>query len=439
MGVQPAISDELLAAGRVISGIVEEALPASVRSNPLWQSREAVWRGEREVSGPLLDRPPQGAYPERDAPSVVVPPSKDAPALAPAAQPPVEDAATLARGVLFEGGHLAVLRHGAYLTLREDRLVVRVRGGDLATPELGSVKTVMVSGLGTGVSSSLARWLARAEVPLVLASPMDTDVSVLASPHAGSPAVRFGQVLHAHAAPVCRAGLAMLDAKVNGQASLLRYYAKYRRRCGDALHESLDQTARTMRALAEKIVALDPGEWDRARRSAMGYEGAAAAAYWSAVAELVPSELGFPGRRTRGAEDPVNQSLNYVYGCLYAEVWRALATAGLDPCVGIIHGSDRGDASLVFDLVEELRPAFGDRLVLSLLGRGFRPSVSVRDVLSTASRRVLSRAFRKVALRPIQWRGKATSFERLVQSQARQLAAICRSGVGRYHAYHLRW
>jgi CRISPR-associated protein Cas1 len=109
-----------------------------------------------------------------------------------------------------------------------------------------------------------------------------------------------------------------------------------------------------MRCLADRASGLDPGEAD-VRSSVMGFEGHAAAIYWSQVARLVPENLAFGGRVTLSAQDPVNQCLNYIYGILYGEVWRAVVGAGLDPYFDLIHGSVRDQGSLVFDLIEEFR------------------------------------------------------------------------------------
>jgi hypothetical protein len=43
------------------------------------------------------------------------------------------------------------------------------------------------------------------------------------------------------------------------------------------------------------------------------------------------------------------RAIDYVYGRLYGEVWRALVKVGLDPYFGLIHGSERDHGSMVFD------------------------------------------------------------------------------------------
>ena len=43
---------------------------------------------------------------------------------------------------------------------------------------------------------------------------------------------------------------------------------------------------------------------------------------------------------------------------LYGELRRALVKVGLDPYFGLMHGSERDQGSLVFDLIEEFRAPF---------------------------------------------------------------------------------
>lgn len=90
---------------------------------------------------------------------------------------------------------------------------------------------------------------------------------------------------------------------------------------------------------------------------------------------------------TKTVRAKVNQCLNYVYGILYGEVWRAVVKAGLDPYFGLIHGSKRDQGSLVFDLIEEFRAPFADRLIVGMIGRGFQPEIGDHGFLKTRTRR----------------------------------------------------
>lgn len=229
-------------------------------------------------------------------------------------------------------------------------------------------------------------------------------------------------------------------AKMSNQASLLLYYAKYRRGTGDeVVSQSLLETARLIRSAAAEVRTLRVADWSCDRKVAMGIEGRAAALYWHAFGGLLPSANTFPGRRTRNADDPVNQALNYAYGCLYAEVWRALATAGLDPCLGIVHGADRADPSLVFDLIEEFRAPFADRVVLSLIGRGHTPVVGSSGLVGRRSRAMLSRGFGRMAAGPLRWRGARATLGKILAAQAHELARLFGGERRSYRPFHFRW
>jgi CRISPR-associated protein Cas1 len=60
----------------------------------------------------------------------------------------------------------------------------------------------------------------------------------------------------------------------------------------------------------------------------------------------------------------VNAILNYAYAILAGQVERAAQLAGLDVAVGSLHADQEGRASLVYDLMEPLRPVI-DREILS--------------------------------------------------------------------------
>ena len=112
-----------------------------------------------------------------------------------------------------------------------------------------------------------------------------------------------------------------------------------------------------------------------------GLEGEAANVYFGVFDALILAEgdeFRFTGRSRRPPLDPVNALLSFVYALLVHDVRSALETTGLDPAVGFLHRDRPGRPSLALDLMEEFRPFFADRLVLSLInrrqvsGKGFR-------------------------------------------------------------------
>ena len=96
-----------------------------------------------------------------------------------------------------------------------------------------------------------------------------------------------------------------------------------------------------------------------------GLEGAAAAAYFQGLAELLPERLHFSGRNRRPPRDPFNAVLSLGYTLLHGEAVIALYGAGFDPFIGFYHALDFGRESLACDIVEPLR-AEVDRFAMRL-------------------------------------------------------------------------
>lgn len=104
----------------------------------------------------------------------------------------------------------------------------------------------------------------------------------------------------------------------------------------------------------------------------MGFEGSAAKIYFSVFDHLIlqqRDDFSFKERSRRPPMDNINALLSFLYTLLASEAASALETVGLDPYVGFLHQDRPGRPSLTLDLMEELRPVFADRLVLSLVNR----------------------------------------------------------------------
>jgi CRISPR-associated protein Cas1 len=114
-----------------------------------------------------------------------------------------------------------------------------------------------------------------------------------------------------------------------------------------------------------------------------GIEGEAARYYFSVFDELITHQkkaFRFKGRNRRPPMDNANCLLSYVYTLLVHDVRSALEGVGLDPAVGFLHRDRPGRPSLALDMMEEFRPIFADRIVLSLINlrkvsaKGFKQS-----------------------------------------------------------------
>lgn len=126
------------------------------------------------------------------------------------------------------------------------------------------------------------------------------------------------------------------------------------------------------------VDALSDGllkDLDAVRRAAQieslrGYEGVAASRYFQGLGQLITNPaFTFTGRHRRPPTDPVNSLLSFGYTLLHNHVLSLILAEGLNPYFGTLHGSDRKQTFLSFDLVEEFRSPVVDALVMRLINQ----------------------------------------------------------------------
>jgi len=175
-----------------------------------------------------------------------------------------------------------------------------------------------------------------------------------------------------------------------------------------------------------------------------GAEGIAAATYFQNLDRLISAEgFAFSGRSRRPPRDPTNALLSFVYVLLTNDVASALEGAGLDPQVGYLHTIRPGRLSLALDLVEEFRPWFADRLVLTLINRRqvglkdfeFRPGGSVLLTESGRKKVLVAYQQRKQEELTHPLYKKKVPLGLLWHVQARLLARVLRGDLDRYVAF----
>ena len=114
-----------------------------------------------------------------------------------------------------------------------------------------------------------------------------------------------------------------------------------------------------------------------------GLEGGGAKAYFSVFDQMIlrdKEQFFFRGRSRRPPMDNVNAMLSFTYSLLANDCAAALESVGLDAYVGVMHRDRPGRESLALDLMEELRPCFADRFVLSLINnRILRPTDFLKE------------------------------------------------------------
>lgn len=207
-----------------------------------------------------------------------------------------------------------------------------------------------------------------------------------------------------------------------------------------------DQAA--LRTAADHLARLGPSLKKAASIDEIrGYEGDAGARYFSVISRcFTDPEFKFERRSRRPPKDPVNALLSFSYSLLLGECTAALQGVGLDPDAGFLHSDRPGRPSLALDLMEELRAALCDRLVIAVLNRGqirpddFERSPSGGVTLKDSSRREFIASWQRRKQEPIEHPliGQATQWALIPHLQARLLARHLRGDLEVYPPFTVR-
>lgn len=327
----------------------------------------------------------------------------------------------------FLGKHQGRLR-----VMREQKLVTEV--------PIIHLKHVLVVSTGVSISSDVVRTCSEEGIPIHFISSRGNAVASLYSAGlTGTVLTRRTQLLAYENKKGVLAAKAFVSGKLENQANLLRYISKYRKESNPAAYEQLTLAALEMRDFLHELEQLDAEKINDIRERILSVEGRAAQRYWDQVKHIIPEELQWPGRETRGATDPFNSALNYGYGILYCQIEQALTLAGLDPYAGFLHADRPGKPSLVLDCIEEFRQSIVDRTIIGLVNK--------RVALEQDDQHRLSEEIRKKIVEKIHERlnssevyeKKRQALRFIIQSQARHLALFLRNERDRYEPFVAGW
>jgi CRISPR-associated protein Cas1 len=211
------------------------------------------------------------------------------------------------------------------------------------------------------LSAGVRSWALRGGIEAVFVSGRGTYQGAVVPADGGTRVARLRAQLQAADDPqrALAFGRLVTTAKISKQVTLLARLC--RPETVDPIHEAIT----TMRGALEGIPHAG------SRQEVMGWEGAAARAYFAALGELVPAEVRFSGRTRRPPRDVVNAALSYGYALLASEATTALRAAGLDPAIGLLHADHERRPSLALDIMEEFRPLVVDQVVITAATRGW--------------------------------------------------------------------
>lgn len=177
-----------------------------------------------------------------------------------------------------------------------------------------------------------------------------------------------------------------------------------------------------------------------------GIEGESAKIYFGFFNNLIlaqRTDFTFRERNRRPPMARANALLSFIYTMLYHDIRSSLETCGLDPAVGFLHRDRPGRMRLALDMMEEFRPFFADRLVLSLInlqkvrGKDFKISQSGAVLMNEDSKKTVVTSYqsRKQDSITHPFLGETMHIGILFQAQAILLTRFIRGDIDSYPAF----
>ncbi len=240
--------------------------------------------------------------------------------------------------------------YGSFLGRGKGCLIVRDRKGKvekypLFENEIGEVQIRIGNSISSAALATCAFW----GIDLLILTQRGNPVGYLKSldddSHVKTRIAQYEALKNGKGLAIAKQ---IVLAKIEGQNCILRKY-------GFRQHD--------MMRIRDKITAVESSELKVLRNRLLTIEGHATEKYFGQIFQLLPTALGFEGRRTFKAYDGINNTLNLAYTVLKWKVHRAIIRAKLEPYLGFLHSEQFGKPSLVCDLMELYRYLIDDFVI----------------------------------------------------------------------------
>lgn len=344
--------------------------------------------------------------------------------------------------------NLVVDEFGTHVGKYSERVKVTKKGTVVMQAPLLHLESLTIASRGVSLSADVVEECTERGIPIHFINRRgQAYASLYSAGLTGTVATRRAQLTAYHDGRGLRLALAFGIGKLGNQANLLKYMAKYRKESDPDLYkelrlradEILDQLIEIERVGNYPEVRDGEATVDDLRAELLGLEGSGSRRYWGAIKRVLPEGYGFPGRKGRGARDPINGALNYGYGILYSVCERCLTLAGLDPYAGFLHADRPGKPSLVLDFIEEFRQPVVDRTMIGLANKGVAFEQEENGLLTKDTRRMLADKVNARLEAPTPYEGKKHPLRAVMQMQARHMATFLRCERTSYEPFTMTW
>ncbi|AFZ34066.1 CRISPR-associated protein, Cas1 family [Stanieria cyanosphaera PCC 7437] len=251
---------------------------------------------------------------------------------------------------------LYISQQGCYLSLKKETLIVERQRQILTEVQIPLVEQILIFGKSQ-ITTQAIRACIWQNIPIVYLSRMGYCYGRLLPLEKGYRQLTRYQQQLSHGERLAVAREIVISKLKNSRVLLQR-----------------QQRKRDLIRLSQAIASLDylvtKAKNANNTEQLLGYEGAGAASYFSALGEVITNrDFVFVARCRRPPGNPVNALFSFGYQVLWNHLLALIELQGLDPYQACLHQGTERHAALASDLIEEFRAPIVDSLVLYLVNR----------------------------------------------------------------------
>ncbi|MEN2975485.1 MAG: CRISPR-associated endonuclease Cas1 [Candidatus Caldarchaeales archaeon] len=279
--------------------------------------------------------------------------------------------------------------HGYRISKKNGLLIVIKPDGLKKEFSIGNISMVLANVKGLSISGDALKLMLRHGVPLILISNNKPVGKIQPLMLKTNIRLKKEQVRAQNSEIGLKIAKNIVLNKILNQVRVLKKLMKTKRSTHPDIILKIDENTQEILSIYRKI----SDEEVYVKSWLISKEAESAKHYWEAIAEILPKEIEFNGRRKKyeNPEDPLNISLNYLYALLMYQVWYAVELSGLDPFIGYLHEDSSRRPSLVMDLMEEFRQPVVDLPLITYF-------IKHKDVKALDSEKKLTNSFKKELL-----------------------------------------
>lgn len=329
---------------------------------------------------------------------------------------------------------LVISKPGSFLGKNKNKIRISFKGKTLKQVPFKQLRHICIMAPGVGLSSSVSRACATKGIAISFFDRVGKCYMIQqGQPNESTEVVKLQLNISENQKQEVAAKIVV--NKIKNQVKLLKYYYKYYKNRLD-LTEEMDGVIKKMAAIIKELNASH----NKADREELFLtEARAAAYYWKGFGILV-RHFGFEylRREKKGAQDLVNQMLNYAYAILQNRVTRALMAEKLSLSLGVLHSQSHKE-SLVFDMMEQYRAFIADRAVLAILSKHKKPEKTEKGDLALEVRKSIIEKINLYYATPIKYRGASRSLNDVMYLLAGNYVDFLKGKDQKLKLYNAKW